>query len=86
MGYAFFTDRAGRVREEFDTKLCGHCQRLIMYATRARPDSDYGGWCMRCGKVLCRDCTDARKCVPFEEQLKRSESHGAFLRSVGLES
>ncbi len=83
MGYAVRTEADGS-RTEWDTKLCGHCQRLIMYASRAKPDEDYGGFCLRCGKVICRECTNARKCVPFERRLEEMESRGRMLRSMGL--
>lgn len=52
---------------------CCHCNTVVIVPQRAAAE-DCGGFCLRCMKPICKRCTAAGVCVPFERQLEQYEA------------
>ena len=60
-----FVDEPGRQRE-YATFSCPHCNAVGVVG------GDDGGWCFKCGRLLCRSERCLGDCRPFLARVERS--------------
>ena len=79
-GYILVTGLDGRVREEYDTAVCCHCQQSF----RIVPGSGTTrGWCTLCGQTTCGKQA-CQPCVPFERKIAAQEQRQRLFEAIGL--
>lgn len=97
-GYATIIDPDRPMPIEYDTKQCGHCQKVLfvkagsggaIYLIPSRDRvgeflEEAGAFCRVCMRPICLPCHDHGNCRPFEKMLEASESRDRLLRAVGL--
>jgi hypothetical protein len=81
---------------EFDTTMCGHCNKIILVKPGTATTVYYipqlvgphkeepGAACKQCMSSICLECYDKGVCVPFMKQIDLMEQRGRMFQTFGL--
>jgi len=93
-GYSTIDDPDAPRPIEYDTAMCGHCQRVIFTKPGSastvyiflQPDGrvleEAGAMCHVCWRPVCLTCHDHGRCIPFEKTLELAEAKAETRRSI----
>jgi hypothetical protein len=79
-GYAVLTGPNGEIKEA-DSFQCGHCQKITLVPPSCDPAS-LGGFCRKCGGLICPGCVTEDRCAPWEKQMEDIENAYRRQRTV----
>ena len=78
-GFIFETNPDTGKVQEFETCMCGHCNRHVPMWEH---QSGTGYWCSHCGKSVCPQCAAKGDCDPFQAKLARAMERNRLYQDV----
>ena len=79
-GIIFETDLSTGNIKEYDTYVCGHCNRHTILWKHQRGAAGY--FCSHCSKTICPECAAKGDCDPLEAKLMRWALSEKFYQNI----